>query len=83
MDMSRQIIVTCSNCGTEQDDKSQGNGWHNPKVFYVTNAKSPYTPQIDLCPTCAKSFKDALDALGDNWVKAIIAHASRMPGQDA
>jgi hypothetical protein len=82
MDMSRQIILTCNNCGSEHD-KSHGNGWRDPKVFFVTETNTPYTPQIDLCPTCAKSFQDALDALGDNWAGAIIAHASRMPGEDA
>jgi hypothetical protein len=78
VDMSRRTIVTCNNCGIERDDiPPVSHGWRDPKVFYVTDNTTAYTSDIDLCPTCVASFKDALDVLGGDWAGAIIAHASR------
>jgi hypothetical protein len=74
--MSRRMIMTCNNCGIERDESALV-GWRDPKIFFVTDTRTPYTPEIDLCPQCASAFKLALDALGQQWTKAVIAYACR------
>jgi hypothetical protein len=72
--MSRRMIMTCNNCGIERDENALL-GWRDPKIFYVTDTRAPYTPEVDLCPECSAAFKVALDTLGQHWTKAVIAYA--------